>query len=65
MADKQPGDCGYLAFYKDKKLEVYAPTSLAARTKAAKLFKAKKEYDVTVVLCEKPDGAEVVHIAVD
>jgi len=52
---------GYKAFYKGKSLEVYALTSLQARDKAALLFKARKAYDVTVMLCERPDGAQVTH----
>lgn len=51
---------GYIAFYKGKKLEVHAETSLAARDKAAVEFKAKHAYDVTVVIAEK-DGVPVVH----
>jgi hypothetical protein len=53
---------GYKAFYKGKTLEVYAETSYEAQQKAALLFKAKKSYDVSVVLCEK-DNAQVVHTA--
>jgi len=53
---------GYVAFYRAKRIEVYAETSLAAQQKAAELFKAKKAYEVTVVLAEK-DGAAVVHTA--
>ncbi len=44
---------GYIAFYKNKQMEVYAKTSYEAQQKAAKDFKAKKSYEVTVVLCEK------------
>lgn len=44
---------GYLAFYKNKKIEFYANTSYEAQTKAAKEFKAKKQYEVDVILCEK------------
>jgi hypothetical protein len=51
---------GYIAFYKGKQLEVYAKTSLEARDNAAKQFKARKAYDVTVVLCER-DGEQVTH----
>lgn len=61
---------GYKAFYKSKEIEVYAETSLAAQIKAAQIFKAKKSYEVTVILCEtNTDGTEagtqVVHRAVD
>jgi len=51
---------GYIAFYKDKQVEVYADTSYEAREKAAKQLKAKKSYDVTVVLAER-NGEQVVH----
>ena len=51
---------GYLAFYKNKKIEVLANTSYEAQKKAALVFKAKKSYEVNVYLCEK-DGAEVTH----
>ena len=51
---------GYKAFYKGKTCEVYADTSYEAQQKAAAKFKAKKRYDVTVVLCEK-QGEQVTH----
>jgi hypothetical protein len=54
---------GYKAFYKGKELEVFAETSYKAQLEAAKLFKARKSYDVTVVLCEK-DGEQVIHSGV-
>jgi hypothetical protein len=56
------GENGYVAFYKGKKMDVYAKTSLEARDKAAKAFGAKKAYDVTVMLAEK-DGKQVTHNA--
>lgn len=51
---------GYICFYRGKKTEVYAATSLEARDKGAAFFKAKKAHEVTAVLAEK-DGKEVVH----
>jgi len=54
---------GYKAFYKGRTLDVYADTALAARDKAAQQFKARKAYDVTVVLCERADGSTVSHSA--
>ncbi len=51
---------GYKAFYRNNTLEVYADSSYEAQQKAARLFKARKSYDVTVVLCEK-EGKQVVH----
>ena len=52
----------YNAYYKGKEIEVAADTSFAAQTKAAEYFKAKKSYEVTVVLAQK-DGEDVVHNA--
>ena len=51
---------GYLAFYKGKQIEVHAATSLEAQTKAATIFKARKQYQVIVMLCEK-SGEQVIH----
>lgn len=51
---------GYIAFYKGKKIEVYAESSYKAQVKAAEILKARKSYEVTVVLAEK-DGQPVVH----
>ena len=51
---------GYKAFYKGKNIEVYANTSLEAQQKATKIFKAKKSYEVTVMLCER-NGKQIVH----
>jgi hypothetical protein len=53
---------GYKAFYKDKTCEVYANSSYEAQQKAAAQFKAKKSYEVTVVLCEL-QGQQVIHTA--
>jgi hypothetical protein len=51
---------GYIAFYKGRQIEVYAASSYAAQLKAAQIFKARKNYDVTVVLAEK-NGEQVMH----
>jgi hypothetical protein len=51
----------YECFYKNKRMTVLAPRSIDAREKAAKLFKARKEYEVTVVLAARPDGSPVLH----
>ena len=52
---------GYKAFYKGRpSIEVYAETSAQAQQIAAKQFKARKAYDVTVMLCEK-GGEQVTH----
>ncbi len=44
---------GYVAYYKDQRTEVYAPTIYEAQQKAAAHFKAKKTYEVHVGLAEK------------
>jgi len=44
---------GYIAIYKGKKIEIYADTSYQAQLEAAKEFKAKKSYEIQIVLCEK------------
>lgn len=49
---------GYIAFYKGKRVEVYAETKFEAQKKAAQLLKAKKSYDVAIELAEK-DGKPV------
>jgi hypothetical protein len=51
---------GYKAFYKGKEIEVMANTSYEAQKVAALKFKAKKSYEVTVILCEK-SGEQVTH----
>jgi hypothetical protein len=51
---------GYVCFYKGKRTEVHASTTYEAQTKAAAVFKARKQYDVTVVLAEKA-GVQVIH----
>lgn len=55
---------GYKCFYRGKTCEVYALRSFDAQQAAAKIFKAKKAYEITVMLCEKPvDGKaeQVIH----
>ena len=58
---KTAGDSGYVAFYKGRECEVFAASSYAAQLKAATHFKARKSYDVAVVVAERPDGATVTH----
>jgi hypothetical protein len=53
---------GYVCFYKGRRIEVYADSSYAAQQKAATLLRAKRIYEVTVVLAEK-DGEPVTHTA--
>jgi 20S proteasome alpha/beta subunit len=51
----------YIAFYKGKQIEVKALTSYNAQLLAAKQFKAKKSYDVTVILAANEQGEQVTH----
>lgn len=51
---------GYICFYKGKQIEVQANSSYAAQLIAASQFKAKKSYEVTVVLAEV-EGRQVTH----
>ena len=51
---------GYVCFYKNQRIEVRAPTSYAAQQEAARLLKARKSHEVTVVLAEK-NGEQVTH----
>ncbi len=44
----------YECFYKGKRISVQAETSYAAQQKAAAIFKARKSYDVTVVMADVP-----------
>jgi hypothetical protein len=55
---------GYIALYKGKRLEIYSDKGIyPAQVEAAKQFKAKKVWEVHIVLAERPDGTEVVHTA--
>ena len=51
---------GYICFYRSKRIEVYAETTAKAQEIAAKHFRARKAYEVNVVLAEK-DGKPHVH----
>jgi len=44
----------YKAFYKGKTVTVIAKTSYAAQQEAAKFFKAKKSWEVTILLADVP-----------
>ena len=50
----------YKAFYKGKSIELMADTPYVAQLEAAKQFKAKKSWDVAIVLLAVGDR-EVVH----
>lgn len=52
---------GYVCFYRGKRIEVYALNSFDAQEAAAKIFKAKKSYQVSVYLAERPNGDPVIH----
>jgi hypothetical protein len=45
----------YIAFYKGRKATVIAETSYKAQQEAATFFKAKKAYDVTIMLHKVED----------
>jgi len=60
---KSDGDCGYVAFYKGMRYEVYAKTLLAARDIVQKHCKAKKAYEINILIAERADGATVEHSA--
>jgi hypothetical protein len=51
---------GYVCFYRGKKVEVHANSKFAAQQKAAMLLKAKRIYEVAVVLADK-NGKVVEH----
>lgn len=60
---KNAGDSGYIAFYNGKRCEVYARSSYSAQRLAIEYFKApkSKQYQVQVMVAERPDGSTVVH----
>ena len=56
---------GYVCFYRGKRIEVRTLRSFNAleiQKIAAEIFKAKKSWEVTVMLAEKPSGEEVTHV---
>lgn len=55
---------GYVCFYRGQRIEVRANTSLQAQQAAAKQFKIKRMFEVTVMLAEK-DGQPVIHTPTD
>lgn len=60
---KSDGDCGYIAFYKSKEIELFAPTKLKAQNLAAEHFRTKKSWEVDVWLAEDKEGNCVEHTA--
>lgn len=53
-------DNGYVCFYKGKRFECHAATTVAAQEIAMKHFRVKKAWHITVVLAEK-NGEQVTH----
>ena len=53
----------YIAFYKGKQITVNALRTYDAQLIAAKLFKAKKSYEITVMLAAKDDEPVIHHPA--
>lgn len=51
----------YECFYRGKVCTVLAPTSYAAQNTAAKELRAKKPYEIAVMLVQRADGSSVVH----
>ena len=49
----------YKAFYKGKNIEVEAETTYKAQLLAAQIFKAKKRYDVSIILCGDSQGKQI------
>jgi hypothetical protein len=62
IMDKVTDSLGYIASYKGKRVEVYAPTILQARNIAASKLgvKPKNAYKIAIMLAEK-NGQPVVH----
>jgi hypothetical protein len=60
--EKKDGDSGYLASYRSQKVGVYASSSYAAQQLAAKHFKTRRTHEVSVYLCENPDGTQYVQV---
>ncbi len=53
----------YIAFYRGKEITVNALRSFDAQEQAARIFKAKKSYEVTVMLAAKGDEPVIHHPA--
>ena len=58
---------GYICFYKGMRAEIRAETTRAAQLQAAALWRVKPSqvYKVSATLCEKADGSQVIHVAID
>ncbi len=55
---------GYVTFFRGRRHEVRAVSTFEAQKKAAVFFKAKKAFEINVVLAEV-NGTPVTHVAVD
>ena len=53
----------YICFYKGRQITVQALRSFDAQTIAAKKFKARRPWEVSVILAARADGSEVVRSA--
>ena len=53
---------GYVGFYKNKRVEVWAKTKYDAQCEIARILKVKKTFLINVELAEL-DGKPVVHTA--
>lgn len=51
----------YECFYRGKRCTVTAPTSYAAQISASKELRAKRAYEIAVMLVERADGSQVIH----
>ena len=63
---KQPGDCGYIFFFHDKEIALYAPSLAAAKSKAIAYFKPNGKKQLGMVhgmIAEDSNGKEIVHTA--
>lgn len=64
MENSNAGKNGYLARYKNKEVEVWTNEGIyKAQCEAQKLLGAKKSYEVSIALCVRADGSEVIHTA--
>ena len=65
MSENNTGLNGYVCFYNGQRVEVYAETSLKARSEAARRLRVRprSEYKINVILALRADGTEVVHTA--
>jgi hypothetical protein len=59
---KSEGDHGYIGLYRGRQYHVWTSKgTYDAQCLIAAKAKAKKTYDITVMVAERPDGSPVVH----